>query len=370
MNIEKQTYLNTEQMQSFFERQGKAVACYGAGSRYGGVRFRLRAKTKVTLHTEFHSIAERAKISLDGMIMTDTLNKISRFEFTLAQGEHLFDVDCASHGGFVLTVEAAGLEEGARYFDRIGGHSAGGETVLYFSHGDRDATSLRRTNGTEESAVLSSHDYDDTLLYDKTNQAYTATTAYITTINNRKRVLIYLNRNLYFNCDKVESVAICDGRTLETGADYIAMYVYDGGNMKVLRANHNTRLDTSAVLSWSTPVLRVASAQNGSVLMVQTPDYVWTAFYFHENGGKEMNFTRHTFHYDEIPLCRNRYVAPTATVDADGGPIFYYKKEDGRLMCMAYGEDPVEIGYYEAYHPGTEGGYLQYAGEVQYQAAE
>ena len=371
MNVEKQTYLNTEQLQSLFEKQGKAVACYGAGSRYGGIRFRLHSKAKVVLKAEFHSIAAQAEICLDGASVCKTANKVSRFEFILSQGDHVFDVDCTSHGGFIVTAEAPGLSEGARYFDRIGGHSVGGETVLYMSNGDRGATSIRRTSNSEEISVLSSPLYDAAYLYDATNGVYTSTVAYITATDGRKKASTYFNRSQNFTVTRVDDVAICDGRTLEAGANYLAAYVYNGGSMRFLRGNHGSRIDTSSVMEWQTPVLRIVSAQKGSVLMLQSRDYVWTALFFHAEGQKELCFTRNTFHYDEIPLCRNRYVAPTATVsNEDGTPTFYYKREDGKLMRMAYGEDPTEVGYQEAYHPGVDGGgYMQYAGELQYQNA-
>ena len=168
----------------------------------------------------------------------------------------------------------------------------------------------------------------------------------------------------------MEDVAVCDGRTLEAGADYLAAYVSDGGKLTLVRCNDGQTVGASDSLVWEKPVLRVSSAQKGSVLMTQSPDYVWTAFFFNSEGDCAIAFGQNVFHYAEIPLCRNRYVAPDATIDEeDGTPVFYYKTEDGRLMRMAYGEEPTQIGYGEGYHAGESGGFMQFAGEVKYQAA-
>ena len=368
MNVEKQTYLNTERLQALFEKREEAVACYGAGSRYGGVRFSLRARTSVTVTVEFHSPAAEASLCLDGALVAKTQNKVYRFTLQLSQGDHVAEVDCASHGGFVIKAVAAGLTEGARYFDRVGGHSSEGETVVYMANGDRVVSAYRQTPTGLEISVLSTPLYDAARMYD--GSAYTSTLAYIESTAGRQKAHLYINRDLQFNVTRLESVAICDGRTLESGANYLAVYVADGGKATFLRCVHNTRIDSSAKLSWEAPLLRVASAQCGSVLIVQNKNYLWTAMYFHPEGEKALSFTRHTFHYDEIPLCRNRYVAPSATVDEDGVPVFYYRREDGTLLRMAYGEVPTEIGYAEAYHAGADGGFWQYAGEVRYEAAE
>lgn len=368
MNVEKQTYLNTERLQALFEKREEAVACYGAGSRYGGVRFSLRARTAVTVTVEFHSLQAPASIYLDGRLVAKTENKVYRFALQLSQGEHVAEVDCSSHGGFVVKAAAAGLSEGARYFDRVGGQATEGETVVYMANGDRNVTSYRNTAGGLEISVLSTPLYDAARLYD--GSAYTSTVAYIESTSGRQKAHLYINRDLNFSVSRLESVAICDGRTLESGANYLAVYVADGGKATFLRCVHNTRIDTSAKLAWEEPLLRVASAQSGSILLLQNKNHLWTAMYFHPDGEKALAFTRHTFHYDEIPLCRNRYVAPSATVDEDGAPVFYYRREDGVLLRMAYGEAPTEVGYAEAYHAGTEGGFWQYAGEVRYETAE
>ena len=368
MNVEKQTYLNTEQLQALFDKKQEAVACYGAGSRFGGVRFHLCAKTEVTVTVEFHSVQSQADLRVDGVLVAKTSNKTSRFTLLLAKGDHVADVDCSSHGGFVIKAEGLGLKEGARYFDRVGGRSQDGETVLFMAAGENNAVSYRRTSGALETSVLSTPLYDSACLYDGND--YTSTVAYIESTNGRRKVHLYLNRDLEFTVERVESVAICDGRTLESGADYLAVAVEKGGKATLYRCINGTAIDDSAKCVWEAPLLRAVSAQQGSVLMLQDKNNVWTALFFHSNGEKQLHFTQHTYHYDEIPLCRNRYLAPTATVDEDGSPVFWYKLENGKLMRMAYGEAATEVGYAEAYHPGVSGGFWQYAGEVQYQAAE
>ena len=135
MDIEKQTYLNTEQLQTLFEKKGKAVACYGSSARYGGVRFTMRSKGKVSLSVAFYSIGADATICVDGLTVAVTRYLRSHYELSLSKGEHVFDVGCTSHGGFTLSVEGGSVEEGARYFDRVGGHSADGEIVVFTSNG-------------------------------------------------------------------------------------------------------------------------------------------------------------------------------------------------------------------------------------------
>ena len=370
MNVEKQTYFNTEQLQSLLEKQGEAVECFGSGSRYGGVRFTLHAQSKVALEVAFDSISATASICLDGAIVAKTAKKVSRFEVLLGKGEHVFDVDCATHGGFVIRVSGTGLSEGARYFDRVGGYSSDGETVVYFSNGNRSVTRYRKTSSALQTSVISSPFYDAAQLYDKTNGEYTASVATVAVVNNGQKMHLYLGHDVLVQMGNVEGVAICDGRTLGAGADYLAVCVYGGGKAAFFRANDGGDVDETARCEWATSVLRVVSAQSGSILLMQNKNHVWTALYFHAEGENELRFTNHTFRYDLIPLCKNRYVAPTALADEDGAPIFYCKREDGKLVKIEYGASPVELGFQEAYHPGLSGGFWQYAGEAQYEAAE
>ncbi len=372
MNIEKQTYLNTEQLQGLFEKNGIAVSCYGAGSGCGGVRFYLSSKAKVTFEVRFHAVSAAAALRVDGTLVATTSRLTSRFELTLGKGDHVFDLSCSSHGGFVISASAHGLEPARAYFDRVGGHANASETVVYMSNGDRDVVSYRKTSSSLETATLSTPLYDDANLYDKTNDVYTQTKAYVTSVENGAKVLLNLSRDLTITVDgKVEDVAVCDGRTLDAGADYLAAYVSDGGKLTLLRCNDGQTIGTSDSHVWEKPVLRVSSAQKGSVLMTQSPDYVWTAYFFNGEGDGSVAFGQNVFHYSEIPLCRNRYVAPDATIDEeDGTPVFFYKTEDGRLMRMAYGDEPSLVGYGEGYHAGENGGFVQFAGEVKYQAAE
>ncbi|HAE89050.1 MAG TPA: hypothetical protein DCG79_04210 [Clostridiales bacterium] len=370
MNIEKQTYYNTELLQQLFEKRGKAVACYGTLSRLGGVRFHLGAQTKVVLEVRFHSMGTQASIRLDGDLLAKTSYRTSRFEVDLPKGDHVFEAESTSHGGFVIEAEGAGLTDGARYFDRVGGHASEDETVVYMANGDSKAIKYCRVGSTLQRTILSSPTYDDAYLYDKSGGAYTSTIAYVTAVDGRSKMLLHVNADQLVEMGKVESLAICDGRTLGTGADYLVGCVHDGGTLTFFRAGAGIGVGSSARCDWDRSALRVVSAQQGSVLIVQGKNYVWTALHFHPQGQKSLVFTGCTLRYDEIPLCKNKYVAPSAgEIDQNGVPVFYCKREDGKLVRKD-GEQTTELGWQEAYHPGVVGGFWQYAGEVDFESAE
>ena len=370
MNIEKQTYLNTERMQAMFEKAGSAVACYGPNSRFGGVRFCLAASAKVAFEVDFYTIAADASVYVGGYLACKTARPSSRFCLMLSKGEHLLDVDCTSHGGFVLKVSAAGLSEGRLYFDRTGGHSLAGETVVYLTNGERGASSYRRTAGGLEVALLSSPVFDDAYLFDKVNGVYTDDRAYIGTGVSRSHAFLNFRNTVTLPANsRVEHVAICDGMTLGDNADFIAAYVYDGAKLCFARVLGAAADDSDHLLDYDKPVLRVVSAQRGSVLMLQQPGGVWTAFAFNEYGESALHFGQITLHYDEVPLCKNPVVAPSATVDEEGSTIFSPDKEDGRLWRRELNGAPQVVGYQEAYHAGVSGGFMQFCGEVKYQNA-
>lgn len=370
MNIEKQIYLNTEQLQTMHERSGRAKACYGSLSRYGGVYFSLKAKTKVTLSLAFESISSFAKIYVDGLLITESTNPRSHFELTLTKGLHVFDVECATHGGFTVLAEGVGLEEDRRYFDRVGGHSAEGETVVYTSNGDRGVNAYRKTSSTNTLSRLSSCCFDDALYYDKANSRYTDTVRSASTGAQRSTVTLSIGRSESYTVRKIRSIAMTDGRTLEAGADYIVATVGEGGALQLLRVKDQTAISNGDFVTMRKPALCVVSAQRGSILIVQGADYVWTGYFFHAGGDKVITFGGDSYHYEEIVLCRNRYIAPSATIDEEEGtPIFYYRKESGELIRRPYESAESRIGYMESYHEGIGGGYMQYAGELQYVTA-
>ncbi len=370
MNIEKQIYLNTEQLQTMYERTGKVRACYGSLARYGGVLFSLKAKAKVTLSLAFESISTFAKVYVDGLMLSESMNARSHFEVTLAKGVHVFDVECTTHGGFTVTAQGVGLEEDRRYFDRVGGHSGEEEMVVYTSNGERGVNAYRKTASTNTLSRLSSCFFDDALYYDKANARYTSTVRSASTSAARSTVTLSIGRSESYPVHKIRSIAMTDGRTLEAGADYIVATVGDGGAFQLVRVKDQTALTPSDFLTMRKTALRVVSAQRGSVLLVQGTDYVWTGYFFHQEGDMTISFGNDTYHYEEIPLGRNRYLAPSATIDEeDGTPIFYYRKESGELIRRAYDGSESTVGYMESYHEGIEGGYMQYAGELQYVTA-
>ena len=370
MNIEKQIYLNTEQLQSLYERSGEAKACYGSLSKYGGVYFYMRSKAKVTLSVAFESISSFAKMCLDGQMLAESMNPHSHFELILAKGLHVFDVECTTHGGFTVTAKGVGLEEDRRYFDRVGGHSGEAETVVYTSNGDRGVNAYRKTSSTNTLSRLSSYFFDDALYYDKANSRYTDTVRSASTGAARSTVTLSIGRSESYTVRKIRSIAMTDGRTLETGADYIVATVGEGRALQLLRVKDQTAISPTDFVTMHKPALRVVSAQRGSILIVQGMDYAWTGYFFHAEGNKVIAFGEDSYHYEEIPLGRNRYLAPSATIDEDEGtPIFYFRKESGELVRRPYDGVESTIGYMESYHEGIGGGYMQYAGELQYVTA-
>ncbi len=367
MNIEKQTYLNTEQLQTLYEKPGKAVSSFGASARYGGVCFCLKARTKVRFDFSFRSLSGAAAISADGKLVAETLNPHYCFELILAKGVHVVDAECSSHGGLTVTAEGAGLEEDRRYLSRVGGHSASGETVVYMSNGDRGVSAYRKTSLNSTISHLSSAFYDDALLFDKANGVYTSTVRSASTGALRNTVTLLIGLETSYYVYSIKSIAMMDGRTLPSGADFIVATVSGNGGLQLLRVRDQTATTSADFVLMPEQALRVVSAQRGSVLMVEGADHVWKAFYFHQDGARSLAFGNYVVHYDVVPLVKNRYVAPSATIDDETGePIFYYRKESGELMRQVYGESATLIDYSEGYHAGLEGGYKQYSGELQY----
>ena len=369
MNIEKQTLYNTEQLKELYEKRVRAVGCFGKSRRYGGVRFLLRRKAEVTLGADFLSLEGGGTFYLDGARLGGSEKPFFETKVTLEAGEHLFEGDFAvTHGGFRIYAEGVGLEEGRRYFDRIGGYQSGSETVVYEKNGDRTITKYTYASGALSSAETSNTFYDEAYLYDRTNGAYTATRRSLSssvtdalTVNNGVSQSI--------GSGVIKSAAICDARTLEAGADYLVAYTDANGNLRFYRTEENALYDASCLRDPIVGIRRVLSAQKGSIFLVEDKSGFWTGWFFHAAGANALAFSQRTFHYDKIPLCRNRHVAPSATAsDADGTPIFWYRREDGKLMRFAHGGTPTFVGYEEGCYPASSGKLVQSEGDLRYYA--
>ena len=365
MNVEKQILYNTEQMQEQYRRTKTLVACFDAGNRHGGLHFFSRGNGSVILSVEFASIEGVVSLCLDGDLMIKGEKPYYHFEMKLEKGEHFFEFDAnVTHGGVRVSAEGVGIEESHRFIDRVGGYSDQSGMTVYLKNGDGIVTKC-----SYEDSVLSKQDliyrfYDEAYLFDKTNGIYGTTRRYIYSENGVKLYLI-IGRTQTVTLQELKAAAICDGRTLETGADYLAAYVDQNGKLGFFRVVDGARFNSSNYSSEFLGYERILSAQRGSIFLVENKEHFWSGLFFHAEGEKSLAFTQHTFHYDEIPLCRNKYCSPTATIDeSDGTPIFYFKREDGKLMRMAYGAEATVVGYEEAFHPGVTGGLYQSDGEL------
>ena len=364
MNIEKQIYYNTEELQERMLREKKLVVCFGSGNRYGGLRISVKRNTNVSFSIEFESLSNLATFRLDDALVAKSSKTHSHIALRLEKGEHVFEIDAGTtHGAFKIEAEGVGIEEGHLYIDRVGGYFDDQNTVVYLRNGDGFATKNQYTDALVKTETNYRY-YDEAYLYDKTNAVYAATKRYIYSYDGAKLYVI-VGRTLTLTTQKLNGAAICDARTLEDGADYIVAYINHNGELVFMRTVEGERYNSSHYSAAFPGFERVVSAQRGSIIMAENKDHVWSAYYFHPNGEKELVFSRNTFHYDEIRLCRNRHCSPTATIDeTTGEPIFYYKQEDGKLMKLVYGSTPTLWSYEEAFHPGSTGGLCQFEGEL------
>ena len=370
MNIEKQIFYGVEQLQEMNKKNDTLVANFGAECACGGIRFSTLVKKELVITVEFQSIEGEGTFLFDGVIVTKTAKAFSRFVLNPAKGEHVFEAKFPlAHGSFRILLEGAcGLQAGHCYHDFRGGFADQDQTVVYLRNDKGPVTKFSCENGVITQTPCEELMYDEAYLYDKTNQQYTTTRRYVYTLDGRK-FYIYLGTLLNFTKTGLKGVAICDGRTLENGADYLVAFIDGAGKMQFLRSEEMTAYNNTRYSNGITGTNKVVSAMRGSVFMAETADHYWNGYFFHSQGANVLNFTQHTFHYDLIPLGRNKYYTPTATVkEADGTPIFFYRTEDGVLMKKEYGQDPVVFGYAEAYHPGMGGGLWQHEGEICYAA--
>ena len=369
MNIEKQTLYNTEELKELYERRKRAVEGFDKDKKYGGIRFLLRRRSEVKLGVEFLSVGGKATLYLDSYRVGGI--KMPFFEMTviLEKGEHCFEVVCpATHGGLRVYAEGVSLDRDHCFADRVGGCQTSEETVAYVKNGNRFVTKYLYANGALSVTELNDLFRDEAYLYDRTNGVYTTTKCPIFT-QDATQLTVYTGVNQSLVNTTVKSAAICDARTLEAGADFLVAYTDAGDNLHVLRTTEEVIYDTSCFLTPIKGIHRVLSAQKGSILLVEDSNHCWYGYYFHASGSNRLAFPQHTFRYDKIPLVRNRFCSPSATInETTGAPIFWYQKEDGCLMRLAYGGTPTVVGYADGWCPTAGGALVQVGSDLSYYA--
>ena len=362
MNIEKATYLNTLQ-QPESGRNGRVVSAYGAGQTSGGVRFHVRGRGAVRLIAEYRTIGERATLKLDGAPIAVTLRPYTEILLRLDKGEHLFEATSPSgHGGLTLIAEGTVVSEAGPYLDRVGGCVTPSGCVVYLKKGDGaleqcvyDGSSVTRSARTELF-------YDEAYLYDVSQSEYTATKRSVYGTSTGFTVNVGVSTT--FSYLNIRGLAMCDKRTLSAGADYLVAFADRNSSLRFVRVEDGTGVPSANVSESIGEARRVVSAARGSIFLAERPDRVWTAYWFHPQGERTLAFSGNSQPYDVIEIGRTGGSVPSATVDESGAPILYYRKEDGRLMCLEGEELPRRVAYAEAYQPTLSGGLLQVEGEL------
>ena len=366
MNVQKQTYLNTVGLETRYQKTVTVKRCFAADRKRGGISFTMKSKGRVCLSADFRSLSGKVTVLFDGEVVAHTAVPFVVAELKAEQGEHLFEaVTTATHGAFTMTAEGYSLEEGKVYADRVGGATSDSEGSVYLKNGkgavDKYLLSGDALTRSERSEIF----YDEAYRYDRAEGEYTATKRYCYA-ENENAFHVHAGTDCTFLYEDICGLAMCDARTLEEGADYLVAFVDHGGVLRFLRVTEGATTYGPNELGTTTfsGMKRVVSAQQGSVFLAEDAGHTWHGFFFHPNGEKTLSFPSHVFHYDEYVLVRNRNCAPTATVDEEGAPVFYYKREEGALMRFPSGEVPTKIAYAEAFHPMSSGGLLQFGGEL------
>ena len=361
MNIEKATYLNTLQAAESGEGSRRIAASYAAGRIGGGIRFTVKARSKVRCVADYRTLSERATLSLDGKPVALTLRPHTEVELRLDKGEHIFEtVSPSSHGGLTLYVEGFGVARSCPYFDRVGGYLSPSECVVYLKRGRGVVEKCVYNGSTVVCTPRTERYYDEAYRYDPVS-GYTAT----------KRSCYAGAQNFTINSGVTTTyayadllgLAMCDNRTLPSGTDYLVAFADKYGALRFIRMADQTVLTASDLSAKVADVRRVVSAARGSIFLAEGTDRRWAAYHFHPQGALTLTIGEYALPYDTIEVGRTGGYAPTATIDADGAPILYYRLEDGRLIYGAEG-GTTHVAYAEAYHPAASGGLLQVEGEL------
>lgn len=363
MNIEKATYLNTLQAAEGSGSKRCFFASYAAGRIGGGIRFSVKGRCKVRLCADYHTLGAQATLLLDGKPIVCTARPRTDVEVRLEKGEHIFEAESpVSHGGVTLSVEGVGLVRSGPYGDRVGGCYSATECVVYLKRGNGGVEKCVYNGSTVTYTAKSERYYDEAYLYDPNAADYSANkcacyagTQNFSIDNGVTRVYSYPG---------VLGVAVCDGRTLPSGTNYLVAFADKYGALRFVRVSQGGSIVAADFSEKVADVRRVVSAARGSVILAEGADRWWTAYYFHPLGEKTLTIGENIFPYDEIEVGKTGGFAPTATTDEDGAPILYYRTEDGKLIyCDAEGST-AHVAYAESYHPAETGGLLQSEGEL------
>lgn len=364
MKVEKQTYLNTEHLNELYEKKGTASSSYPSGRTYGGVRFRLRRKASVFLSAEVENPTGTVTLFLDGLILLKSASPHIRFELKIDKGAHLFDLRSdAANDGFCLTANGVGLEADRAYTERVGGYSTDSANYLFLRHGNRLTEKVTASSGSISSESQSGIMKDAALRFNKSTGFYTSDLATISA-SGTTSLAVDTGTSATLSTTGLTSAAICDGYTLPSGVDFLVAFVADN-KLYVGKASAGQGITSSDFATPISDIVRVVSAQRGSVLMTENAEGLWKAMYFFSSGSKSLTCGGTAIPYEEISLVRNRAFAPTCHIEgALLSPAFYYRTEEGALMRLMYGSTPVKRGYAEAFHPGDVSSMVQYCGEV------
>ena len=361
MNVEKAIYLNTLQTAEGESRSVRLVASYAAGRQSGGILFRSKGRGRVRFVAEYRSLTDQATLSLDGKPVAVTMRPYSETELILDRGEHVFVAETSdANGGLKLVVEGVGIARNGPYFDRVGGSFSSSECVVCLKRGDGRVEQWVYDGSTVACTLRNDRYYDEAYLYDPITEDYLSTkrfcyaSAQTFTVNNGVATV--------FHYDDVRSLAMCDGRTL-VGGDYLVAFVDKTGALRFVRMDDGVLVTSSDVSAKVADARRVVSAQRGSLFFVESTTHDWTAYYFHSHGEETLTIGESTLPYDKIDVGKTGGIAPSATIDGEGAPILYYRKENGRLM-RSVGSDALSVAYGEAFHPALSGGLLQVEGEL------
>ena len=362
MNVEKAIYLNTLQPAEVVQK-GRVVSSYAAGRQGGGGRFAVRARGTVRLIAEYRTLGAKATLSLDGKTLAVTARLYTEVALPLEKGEHVFEVlSPVSNDGVTLIAEGYGVTKTGPYYDRVGGCVTPSGCVVYLKRGSGTVEKCVCTGGSITYTPRTETFYDEAYRYDPTVGTYSDTQrfCYATGAN----FTVNSGVATVFSHTAIRGLAMCDSRTLASGADYLVAFADSASALRFMRVVDGAAVSSAEVTSRIADARRVVSAARGSLFLVEEKDLTWRAYWFHPQGEETMTFGEYSERYEVIPLGKTGGCIPSATVDAEGEPILYYRRENGELMNYTPGEVVRAVSYAEAYQPTATSGLLQVEGEL------
>ena len=363
MDLQKAIYLNTLPTGEV-ERKERVVSSYAAGRKRGGLRFCMKRTGKVRIVMDYRTLTEVTTLLLDAKPIIATSRPYAEILLELERGEHLIDaVSPASNGGLTLSAEGVGVVRNGPYFDRVGGCVTPDGCIVYLKRGNGKLEKWVYDGSAFTYTTRQEYFYDEAYRYDHSLSDYTSTRRACT--GSLSSFTVSSGVSTTFSYSNIGGLAMCDGRTLSTGADYVVGFVDRVSALRFMRVVDGSAVSSSDVSDPIADARRVVSAGRGSILLAEGTDLGWTAYWFHPQGEHTILFGTNEQHYDVIPIGKTGGCCPTATVDADGAPILYFRREDGRLLrCGPKDSVPKKVAYAEAYQPTASSGLLQVDGEL------